>query len=153
TPLEIANTADVRWLKPGYDANGNEQIWNDAAIASNGYFVINKFQEKDTKNRFIGQASVSYELFKNFVIKGTASEDFYNYNYYNILPTGTLYVPNGQYAAIKTDVSEFNGLATASYKGNITKDIGISAIAGANTRKNQENRLTMSGLNFTIPYF
>jgi len=153
TPLEIANTADVRWLKPGYDSNGNEQIWNDAAIASNGYFVINKYQEKDTKNRFIGQASVSYELFKNFVIKGTASEDFYNYNYYNILPSGTLYLPNGQYAGIKTDVSEFNGLVTASYKGNLTKDIGISAVAGANTRKNSENRLTLSGLNFTIPYF
>ncbi|HXB06224.1 MAG TPA: SusC/RagA family TonB-linked outer membrane protein, partial [Puia sp.] len=153
TPLEIANTADVRWLKPGYDNNGNEQIWNDASIASNGYFVINKFQEKDTKNRFIGQASVSYELLHNLVIKGTASEDFYNYNYYNILPTGTLYEPNGQYSGIKTDVSEFNGLVTASYKTNLTRDIGISAVAGTNTRKNQENRLTLSGLNFTIPYF
>ncbi|HVU96654.1 MAG TPA: SusC/RagA family TonB-linked outer membrane protein [Puia sp.] len=153
TPLEIANTADVRWLKPGYDSNGNERIWNDASIASNGYFVINKYQEKDTKNRFIGQASVSYELFKNLVIKGTASEDFYNYNYYNILPTGTLYEPNGQYSGIKTDLSEFNGLVTASYKGNLSKDIGISAVVGANTRKNSENRLTLSGLNFTIPYF
>ncbi|GGA87462.1 SusC/RagA family TonB-linked outer membrane protein [Puia dinghuensis] len=153
TPLEIANTADVRWLKPGYDSNGNEQIWNDAAIASNGYFVINKYQEKDTKNRFIGQASVSYELVKNLVIKGTASEDFYNYNYYNILPTGTLYIPNGQYTALKTDVSEFNGLVTASYKTALTKDIGLSALAGANSRKYAENRLTLNGLNFTIPYF
>ena len=153
TPLEIANTADVRWLKPGYDSAGNEQIWNDASIASNGYFVINKYQEKDTKNRFIGQASVSYELLHNLVIKGTVSEDFYNYNYYNILPTGTLYIPNGQYSAIKTDVSEFNGLVTASYKTNLTKDIGLSAVAGANTRKNHENRLTLSGSNFTIPYF
>jgi TonB-linked SusC/RagA family outer membrane protein len=153
TPLEIANTADVRWLKPGYDSAGNETIWNDAAIASNGYFVINKFQEKDTKNRFIGQASISYELFKNFVLKGTASEDFYNYNYYNILPTGTAYTPQGQYQGIKTDLSEFNGLVTAAWKGSITQDIGISAVAGANTRKNQENRLTLNGANFTIPYF
>jgi TonB-linked SusC/RagA family outer membrane protein len=153
TPLEIANTADVRWLKPGYDSSGNETIWNDASIASNGYFVINKFQEKDTKNRFIGQASVAYEPVKNLVFKATVSEDFYNYNYYNILPTGTLYTPNGQYAAIKTDVSEFNGLITGSYKTALTKDIGLSAIAGANSRKNAENRLTLSGLNFTIPYF
>lgn len=153
TPLEIANTADVRWLQPGYDSNGNEKIWNDAAIASNGYFVINKYQEKDTKNRFIGQASVSYELIRNLVFKGTVSEDFYNYNYYNVLPTGTLYIPNGQYSALKTDVSEYNGLITASYKTPLTKDIGLSALAGANSRKFQENRLTLNGSNFTIPYF
>ncbi len=70
TPLEIANTADVRWLNPGYDSKGNEIKWNDADIASNGYFVINKYQEDDTKNRFIGQASVSYRPFKDLTIKG-----------------------------------------------------------------------------------
>ena len=153
TPLEIANTADVRWLKPGYDSNGNERIWNDASIASNGYFVINKYQENDTKNRFIGQASVSYELISNLVFKGTISEDHYNYNYSNILPTGTLYEPNGQYTGLKTDVSETNGLLTASYKTSLTRDLGLSALAGANTRKYEENRLTMNGLNFTVPYF
>jgi TonB-linked SusC/RagA family outer membrane protein len=153
TPLEIANTADVRWLKPGYDSNGNEKIWNDAAIASNGYFVINKYQEKDTKNRFIGQASISYELIRNLVFKATVSEDFYNYNYYNILPSGTLYIPNGQYTALKTDLSEYNGLLTAAYKTNLTKNIGLSALVGANSRKNQENWLTLNGSNFTIPYF
>lgn len=153
TPLEIANTADVRWLKPGYDSNGNEQIWNDASIASNGYFVINKYQENDTKNRFIGQASLSFEPIKNLLFKGTISEDHYNYNYDNILPTGTLYEPNGQYTGIKTDVSETNALVTASYKTSVTKDIGVSVLAGGNTRKYAENRLTMNGLNFTIPYF
>jgi hypothetical protein len=30
TPYMIANTADIRWLNPGYDANGNEIAWNDA---------------------------------------------------------------------------------------------------------------------------
>jgi len=153
TPLEIASTADIRWLKPGYDSNGNELKWNDADIASNGYFVINKFQEKDVKNRFIGQASISYEPIHNLVFKGTVSEDYYGYNYYNILPTGTRYVPNGQYAGIKTDVSEFNGMVTGAYKTSLTKDIGLSALVGANTRKNQENRLTLSGNNFVVPYF
>ncbi len=153
TPLEIANTADVRWLKPGYDSLGNEQIWNDASIASNGYFVINKYQENDTKNRFIGQASVAYELIPNLIFKGTVSEDHYDYNYSNVLPTGTLYEPNGQYAGIKSDLSETNGMLTASYKASLTKDIGFSVLAGGNTRKNVVHTLTMSGLNWTIPYF
>ena len=153
TPLEIANTADVRWLNPGYDANGNEIKWNDADIASNGYFVINKFKEDDSKNRFIGQASVSYRPFKNFVVKGTVSRDFYNYNYTNILPTGTLYVFNGQYTGMKSDVSETNSLLTGTYKTAITKNFGLSVMAGGNSRKFNNKQVAFDGATFTIPYF
>lgn len=152
-PLEIANTADVRWLKPGYDANGNETIWNDAAIASNGYFVINKWKEDDSKNRFIGQASVAYKLLNNLVVKGTVSQDFYNYNFTDIVPTGTLYVPQGQYQGIKSDVSETNSLVTATYTTRIGKDFGLTVLGGANSRKNQTSQLTLTGAGFTIPYF
>jgi len=153
TPLEIANTADVRWLKPGYDSNGNEILWNDAAIASNGYFVANKYQENDTKNRFIGQASIIYKPIPNLTIKGTISQDHYDYNYSNVLPTGTLYVPNGQYTGLKDDITETNSLLTATYKAHIGDDIHFSVLAGANGRKFSENYLKLDGSTFTIPYF
>ncbi|MDO6431263.1 SusC/RagA family TonB-linked outer membrane protein [Flavitalea sp. BT771] len=152
-PLEIANTADVRWLAPGYDSLGNETPWNDAPIASNGYFVQNKFQENDTKNRFLGQASLSYKLLPNLVFKGTVSRDFYNYNYTNIMPTGTLYVLTGQYAGVKSDVSETNALFTTTYNTRVGDDFGIAVMGGANSRKFRNQQLTLSGLNFTIPYF
>jgi TonB-linked SusC/RagA family outer membrane protein len=153
TPLEIANTADVRWLKPGYDSLGNEQKWNDADIASNGYFVINKWQEDDTKNRFIGQASISYEPVKNLVFKGTVSRDFWNYNYENIMPTGTRYVPLGEYAGLKSDLSETNGLLTATYKTRIAQDFGITAMAGVASRRMLNKELRLSGQSFILPYF
>ncbi|RYG05251.1 MAG: SusC/RagA family TonB-linked outer membrane protein, partial [Chitinophagaceae bacterium] len=153
TPLEIANTADVRWLHPGYDANGNETIWNDAAIASNGYFVINKFKQNDTKNRFIGQAAIGYEVFKNFIVKGTVSRDFYNYNYTNVLPTGTLYVPQGQYQGIKSDVSETNSMVTATYTTGLGKNFNLNALVGGNTRRFNNNQISMNGAQFIIPYF
>ncbi len=116
TPYEVANTVDVRWLSPGYDANGNEIVWNDAGIVTNSYFIANKFKQTDTKNRFIGQASVSYDVLKNLTVKGIVTRDFYNYNFTSILPTGTQYVPNGEYAGIKSDVSETNSMVTATYK-------------------------------------
>jgi TonB-linked SusC/RagA family outer membrane protein len=153
TPLEIANTADVRWLKPGYDSAGNETIWNDAAIATNGYFVINKWKEDDTKNRFIGLASVSYEPVKNLVFKGTVSRDFYNYNYSNILPTGDLYTPLGEYVGLKSDLSETNGLVTATYKTRFARDFGLTAMVGANSRKYADNELNLSGKQYIVPYF
>jgi len=153
TPLEIANTADVRWLKPGYDANGNENVWNDAAIASNGYFVINKFKEDDVKDRFIGQGSILYTPIKNLTFKATLSRDFFNYNYSNVLPTGTLYVPNGQYQSIKSDVSETNELVTASYKTKIVNNFNVGILGGVNSRKNNTSQQTTNGSQFVIPYF
>ncbi|HTJ49354.1 MAG TPA: SusC/RagA family TonB-linked outer membrane protein [Cyclobacteriaceae bacterium] len=153
TPYEVANTVDVRWLKPGYDKQGNEVIWNDAAIVTNSYFVVDKFKERDFKNRFIGQASVSYDILKNLTVKGTLTRDFYNYNFTSVLPTGTLYVPNGQYSGIKSDVSETNGMLTATYKTELRDKFGISVMGGLNGRQFQNRELDLTGTNFIQPYF
>jgi TonB-linked SusC/RagA family outer membrane protein len=152
TPYMIANTADIRWLEPGYDANNNEIAWNDAPIASNSYFVVNKYQQRDTKNRFIGQAGVTYEFIKNLSLKGVVSRDFYFYNYNYILPTGTLYIPNGQYNELKVDASETNGLLTLNYNGKI-KDFGISAFVGGNQQRSVYNQSNIVGSNYIIPFF
>jgi TonB-linked SusC/RagA family outer membrane protein len=153
TPYMIANTADIRWLKPGYDANGNEIAWNDASIASNSYFVANKFKENDNKNRFIGQAGITFEIIKNLSLKGVVSRDFYYYNYQYILPTGTLYVPNGQYSELKVDASETNGLLTLNYNGKITNDFALTAFVGANQQRSVYNESNITGSNYIIPYF
>jgi len=153
TPLLVANTTDVDWLKPGYNASGNEIAWNDASIASNGYFVVNKFKQEDTKNRFIGQAGLTFQIIKNLSAKASVSRDFYNYNYEYILPSGTLYTPNGQYSALKADNSETNGLLTLNYTGKVSDDFSLSALAGGNQQKSVYNLLTTTGRNFTIPYF
>ncbi|WP_419801199.1 SusC/RagA family TonB-linked outer membrane protein [Mucilaginibacter sp.] len=152
-PYMVANTVDVRWIKPGYDASGTETVWNDAAIASNGYFVINKYKEDDTKNRMITQGSVAYEPVKNLVFKGVVSRDFYSYNYSNVLPTGTLYVPNGSYSGIKSDASETNGLATVNYHTRFADKFNISVLGGVNAQKSEVNQLSLNGSTFTIPYF
>ncbi|MEO6228482.1 MAG: SusC/RagA family TonB-linked outer membrane protein [Ferruginibacter sp.] len=154
TPYEVANTVDIRWLKPGYDASGNEMIWNDASIVTNSYFVVDKFKEDDNKNRFIGQASISYDILKNLTVKGVVSRDVYNYNYTNVMPYGTAYTPLGEYQGIKSDVSETNSMVTATYKTRVSADkIGITVLGGVNGRKYQENRLNLSGKNFIQPFF
>ncbi|WP_254070782.1 SusC/RagA family TonB-linked outer membrane protein [Pedobacter sp. L105] len=153
TPLLLANTTDIRWLEPGYDSKGNEIAWNDAGIATNSYFVVNKFKEQDTKNRFIGQAGLTYDIVKNLSIKGTVSRDFYNYNYSYILPTGTLYVPNGQYTALKADNSETNGMVTINYNGKLSNDFTLTGLAGGNKQRTVYDLETTNGANYTIPYF
>ncbi|QIP14137.1 SusC/RagA family TonB-linked outer membrane protein [Spirosoma aureum] len=152
TPYMIGNTSDIRWLSPGYDASGNEIAWNDADIASNSYFVVNKYKQDDTKNRFIGQLGLTYKILKNLSVKGTVSRDFYNYNYTYVLPTGTRYIPNGQYNQLKTDVSETNTMLTANYNTTFGH-FGLSALAGMNQRSFNYNQLNLFGSTFTIPYF
>ncbi|HEY8928354.1 MAG TPA: SusC/RagA family TonB-linked outer membrane protein [Mucilaginibacter sp.] len=153
TPLEVANTVDIRWLKPGYDSSGKEIVWNDASIASNGYFVINKFKEDDVKDRFIGQGSLIYNPFKDLTFKATLSRDFFNYTYSNILPTGTLYILQGQYQGIQSDVSETNELVTANYRTKFLKDFSVSVLGGVNGRQHITNQLTTTGSQFVIPFF
>lgn len=153
TPYEVANTVDARWLSPGYDASGNEIVWNDAGIVTNSYFVVNKFKQTDNKNRFIGQAAISYDILRNLTVKGTITRDFYNYNFTSIVPTGTQYWPNGQYDGIKSDVSETNSMITGTYKSSIANTIGFTVLAGANTRRFKSDELTLAGRDFTTPYF
>lgn len=150
---EVANTVDVRWLEPGHDANGNEIIWNDAGIVTNGYFFVNKFKQEDTKDRFIGQASVSYDILKNLTVKATTTRDFYNYNFTSIQPTGGQYIPQGQYDGIKSDVSETNSMLTANYNTKFGESVGLSAMVGANARQFTTNQYDFTGQGFTVPYF
>ncbi|WP_460474502.1 SusC/RagA family TonB-linked outer membrane protein [Emticicia fontis] len=150
---EVANTVDVRWLAPGHDANGNEIFWNDAGIVTNGYFFVNKFKQTDTKNRFIGQTSVSYDVLDNLTLKATTTHDFYNYNFTSIMPTGGQYIPQGQYDGIKSDVAETNSMLTANYNTKFGKSISMSALVGANARQFKNNQFDFYGQGYTIPYF
>ncbi|MFT4204789.1 MAG: SusC/RagA family TonB-linked outer membrane protein [Chitinophagaceae bacterium] len=152
-PFMIANTADVRWLKPGYDSLGNEIAWNDANIASNGYFVVNKVKEADDKNRFIGQFSTEYKLLDNLAVKGVISQDQYNYNYQYILPYGTLYVPLGQLIQIKSDLAETNSMLTVNYTPTIGENFSFNLLGGVNKRKFSNKQISFSGQNFIVPYF
>jgi len=69
------------------------------------------------------------------------------------MPTGTQYVPNGQYAGFKSDVSETNSMLTATYKTRFIDKIGLTVLAGANGRKFKNNELDLYGETYTTPYF
>jgi len=151
----VANTVDIRSLNPGYDATGRETQWNETPYASNPYFVINRFKNNDTKNRFIGQASVKYDLLKNLYVKGTVSRDFFNYDYVGIIPTGTVYTTGGtgEYSSIKSYVAETNSMVTANYNTKLWTNIGLNVFAGTNARRYKSNLTTVTGTQFIIPFF
>jgi TonB-dependent SusC/RagA subfamily outer membrane receptor len=89
----LANTVDIDHLAPGYDENGNEVQWNPVPQAPNSYFVVNKFRNNDSKNRFIGQANIQYDILDNLFVRGSISQDYYTFDFENIQPTGNAFRP------------------------------------------------------------
>jgi hypothetical protein len=67
----IGTNIDVRTLSPGYDANNFEVLWNDYIFATNPYFAVNRIQNSDKRNRFIGSFSARYNITDLALCKGT----------------------------------------------------------------------------------
>ncbi|GAA0534220.1 SusC/RagA family TonB-linked outer membrane protein [Chitinophaga japonensis] len=151
----VANTVDIRQMAPGYDSAGRETQWNETPYASNAYFVVNRFQNNDTKNRFIGQASIKYDVLKNLFVKGTVSRDFFNYDFVGIIPTGTVYTLGaaGSYSSKKVSVAETNAMLTVNYNGRLFNNVGLNVLAGANRRRYNSDETDIDGSQFVIPFF
>ncbi|SEL04709.1 TonB-linked outer membrane protein, SusC/RagA family [Chitinophaga rupis] len=152
----VANTVDIRSLAPGYDSTGRETQWNETPYASNSYFVINRFKNNDTKNRFIGQASIRYDILPNLFVKGNVSRDFFNYDFVGIIPTGTVYsqgtAGSGIYSGKRVSVAETNAMLTLNYNAKI-RNFGLNVLAGGNKRKYSSDETDIDGAQFVIPFF
>lgn len=148
----IANTMDIRTLSPGYDENFNEMLWNASSAATNPYFVINRYNNNDEKNRFIGQLNVQYDILSNLFIKASVSQDYYTFTGTSIIPTGTAAQPKGSIDVVKANVTEANSLLSLNYVAAI-KDFNFSAMVGGNRQKSIYDETKISGAEFTVPYF
>ncbi|WP_420151359.1 SusC/RagA family TonB-linked outer membrane protein [Spirosoma sp.] len=151
----IANVVDIRSLAPGYDpATGKEIEWNPVPAAPNPYFVVNKFKNDDSKNRFISQGSIRYDILDNLYIKGSVSQDYYSFQSEYVEPTNNAYEPLGRYDARKVTSSETNGLLTLNYNTSfLNKNLSFSALLGANAQRAIYDQTRIEGTEFTVPYF
>ncbi|MFC6098821.1 SusC/RagA family TonB-linked outer membrane protein [Olivibacter domesticus] len=148
----LANTVDIMSLAPGYDANGNEVRWNPVAEAPNSWFVVNRYENSDKKDRFIMQGNLQYDILDNLFIKGSASRDFYSSESEAIQPTGTAFRPLGSYESLKATSSETNYMLTLNYNTTFN-DFSLSAMGGGNIQRNEYDLTTIAGSEFTVPYF
>ena len=151
----VANVVDIRSLAPGYDpVTGKETEWNPVPAAPNPYLVINKFKNDDTKNRFLSQGSIRYDILDNLFIKGSVSQDYYSFSSEYVQPTNNAFQPLGSYEGRKTTSSETNGMLTLNYNTTFfNKNLTFSALAGANAQKAIYDQTLIAGSEFTVPYF
>ncbi|RAJ09253.1 TonB-linked SusC/RagA family outer membrane protein [Arenibacter echinorum] len=149
----VSNTVDVRNMAPGYNEDGSEILWNPVNVANNPYWVVNRYKNFDTKNRFIGQVNITYDILKNLSARGTMSKDFYYFEYVGITPSYTAFRPGGSYESLQANVSETNLLFTLNYNTKFFEKFSFSAMAGGNQQRNVNNSTAIDGQQFTIPEY
>lgn len=151
----VANTVDVRNLAPGYDPiTGKEVEWNPVPAAPNPYFVINKFKNTDTKNRFLGQTNIKYAFTDNLFIKGSVSQDYYHFKAEFVQPTNNAFAPLGTYEGRDITSSETNGMLTLNYNKELFDNaLSLTAMVGGNMQRSIYDQTSIIGAEFTIPYF
>ena len=135
--LYLANSFDIRWLKPEVKANGSELLPGMGSdYFNNPYFVAYKYQNNTVRNRLIGAVTLKYNIFDNFFIQGQATLDGYVLDLTDITPTGTGYLPGGNFTQYELNYHEVNENYLLGWFHDIAKNWKVSVNAGGNSQDN-----------------
>jgi TonB-linked SusC/RagA family outer membrane protein len=134
------NFADYKDNYEVYNAqrNLNAQNWiADNDNQQNPYWIINRNQNFDTKDRIFANAMLKYNLSKHFniVARGNLDKSFAVFDQRCYATTqGTLADPNGRYVRSNTNGTQLYADILLNYNKDIFKDINLTATAGASVR-------------------
>ncbi|WP_228376017.1 SusC/RagA family TonB-linked outer membrane protein [Chryseobacterium aquaticum] len=144
---------DFEKLKDYKLADGSQRTWNRSAFddptplySDNPYWTINENTSGDSRQRFFGNAGLTYNFDKHFYVVGKVYGDVYSQNISSRVAVGSQAVSN--YSIQKRNVSEFNYEGRAHYNNNFG-DFSLSGFAGFNIRDNKTSILdgtTVGGL-------
>ncbi|MGG7549548.1 SusC/RagA family TonB-linked outer membrane protein [Chryseobacterium arthrosphaerae] len=153
---------DLQYQKYLYDTFSKNYTWNikspvnlSPAYWDNPYFTRYENYQNDKRERFAGNFSLSYDLSKKINILGRVGIDGYSMILEERRAVGSVPAffssniieqPSG-YAVTNLRFTETNYDLIATYKDNITDDLSIQALAGANinAQSSYSNAQTTTG--------
>ncbi|MGG7469718.1 SusC/RagA family TonB-linked outer membrane protein [Chryseobacterium arthrosphaerae] len=153
---------DLQYQKYLYDTFSKNYTWNikspvnlSPAYWDNPYFTRYENYQNDKRERFAGNFSLSYDLSKKINILGRVGIDGYSMileerRAVGFVPaffsSNIIEQPSG-YAVTNLRFTETNYDLIATYKDNITEDLSIQALAGANinAQSSYSNAQTTTG--------
>ena len=142
---------NVEDLAPGTNEDGSENLFTSNVFSQNPYFAANNFRNEDTRNRFIGSASLRYDITDWLYIFGRAGIDQYTRRGVEVEPYGTGYKPLGGMNDRERRYSQVDSDIMIGVDKDVTEKIGISAFVGANRNKIESEELTLGGNDFIVP--
>lgn len=147
----MANSLDVRTLKPGYDDRGFETPWNDSPFAINPYFATSKRDASDKRERFIGSASAQYNISDHLYIRGQIGIDADQFKAVDLTPTGSLTNTAGLMTESKQLFSETNLSGILGYKKQLDR-FSLDIFGGGNQMRQHGESSGFSSGNFNVPF-
>jgi len=154
--LYVANTFDIRWLKPRVDSNRNELLpGNQDIYFENPYFVAYDFENKTTRNRLTGGLTMKYNILDWLYVQAQVTRDGFVYNQRNVTPNGVQYsnAGGGSIQLTTVDQHELNVNGILGITKKFADKISVNAFGGVNSQDNVWNWTQGGGGPFVIPYF
>lgn len=152
----LATSIDQRILAPGYNTTtGREIIFSDDEYVTNPYFVVNQFVNDVTRKRLISMLSTKYQFTDWLYAQARVGYDNANDRIFKVTPYGTAYsqdAKGGLDELSNAQRTELNIDGLIGINKSITPDFTIDALVGGNIRKNQYEKIGISGGPFVLPY-
>ncbi|GEP89743.1 TonB-linked outer membrane protein, SusC/RagA family [Chitinophaga terrae (ex Kim and Jung 2007)] len=127
---------DVEKLKNYKNPDGTDFNWNHSYY-SNPYWIQNENTVGLQRNRFLGNARLSYEINSWLTAAFRIGTDYYQDRRKYRVAYYTNGTPFGSYTEDAYAVSETNGEFTLNAKKKLGSDFDIDVLAGGNLRTNQ----------------
>ncbi|MEN8187770.1 MAG: SusC/RagA family TonB-linked outer membrane protein, partial [Bacteroidota bacterium] len=150
TALMLPSNLNIKDLKPGYDENGEELKFQSSVWFTNPYWVTNKFNNDDKKNRLISSATLKYDITDWLYVTGRAGLDRYDLSRTRVTPYGTAYRPGGRHYQTKQTFDLFDADIMLGVNKDLTDKISTNSVVGANTQKQTFEALSAQGDNYVV---
>lgn len=134
--LYLANSFDVRWLKPEVDASGNELIPGNNVFFNNPYFLQYRKTNDTNKNRLIGALTLRYDITDWLYAQGQVTRDGFNMDFRQVQPVGAAADPNGYISEYEKSFSEMNLNYLIAFNKKFKETYSIGATLGGNRQRN-----------------
>ncbi|NSL90087.1 SusC/RagA family TonB-linked outer membrane protein [Chitinophaga sp. Mgbs1] len=127
---------DVARLKNYKNPDGTDYNWNHSYY-SNPYWIQNENTVGQLRNRFFGNARLSYEILDWLSANLRIGTDYYQDRRKYKVAYYTNGTPFGSYTEDNYAVGETNGEFTLNAKRKLGRDFNLDVLAGGNIRTNQ----------------
>lgn len=149
--IGIAPNFDQKWLASNYkDEAGRYNEWNGDKYRINPYWIINEMTNKSNRDRWIGQAKLSYYFTKHLFATARAGVDTYNFRVTEFIPMYTPDVTDGSMKERTNNVRQYNFEDMLRYQQKFG-NFDISGFVGANLMQYRFESMLQSGRTQVVP--
>jgi TonB-linked SusC/RagA family outer membrane protein len=142
---------DVRDLKNLYENGGRNANWN-SNYHNNPYFVLGEATNDDQRDRVIGNLTLTYALTDWLTLTARTTNDIYNQFNQRRVPAETISnAEQDDYTEERIRVLERNSEFLAAANRNLTEDVNLDVLVGANRRDNELNRSQIAAPDLAVP--